>query len=246
VRCGPNYAVSKQKQPSAPSIYEVVAVDAYSTEQKLPHLGRVLALPDDPPDDLAAADLGLPPYLLVNFMIPSYAPSSMMASQRKVDGPGWNVVLCARLTKATRSALREGRVSPSVNLLQRFMDPLHGAPLRKERLKCLFGTTDLKGPGFNLVTKQLLQKSNHKPVLSKTASSFFLVPGVRPGLRRAGRVEQRACTSARAPPHPLLYEHRRPACPVPERGASGPPRPEILRDRRRRPHLGPRGAAGVP
>ena len=52
-----------------------------------------------------------------------------------------------------------------------------GAPLRKERLKCIFGTTDLKGPGFNVVTKQLLTKWNFKPFLSKTASSFYLAAG---------------------------------------------------------------------
>ena len=104
VRCGPDYAANHQKSASSHSIYEAFAVDGYCSEQKLPHVGRVVELPDDP----AAAELGLPPYVLINFMIPNYAPGGVLSS-RKTNGPGWNVVLYCRLSEAIRTAIRERR-----------------------------------------------------------------------------------------------------------------------------------------
>ena len=59
--------------PSGAPLYEVVACDAFTSETKLSHLARVMALPEEP----HCSDL--PPLLIVNFMIPNYTPSGTMA-----------------------------------------------------------------------------------------------------------------------------------------------------------------------
>ena len=41
----------------------------------------------------------------------------------------------------------------------------------------IFGLTDTEEPGFSLVTKTLVNRYNYKPFLSKTACSFYSVPG---------------------------------------------------------------------
>ena len=59
--------------PSGAPLYEVVACDAFTSETKLSHLARVMALPEEP----HCSDL--PPLLIVNFMIPNYTPSGTVA-----------------------------------------------------------------------------------------------------------------------------------------------------------------------
>lgn len=145
---------------------------AYLSEQKLPNLGRVLDLPDD----LDADGLPLPPYLILTFMLPNYPPAGLLGNKR-TNGPGWTLVACCRLSEEIRAELREGRSHAAIDLLRRFMDPVKGAHLRGQRLKVILGICDASEPGYNLVTKQLVQSYNNKPFLSKTASSFYLEPG---------------------------------------------------------------------
>lgn len=171
VRQGPNYATHGRKAPSAAPLYDVVACDAYQSDQKLSHVGRVAALPEEP----SVSDL--PPLLVINFMIPNYPPSGLMAPKR-VDGPGWNLVLYCRLSAAVRTALEQDLpVPPSVDLFKRFVHPTEGVNLRQSRLKMIMGLTDTEEPGFNMVTKSLVNRYNCKPFLSKTASSFYSIPG---------------------------------------------------------------------
>jgi hypothetical protein len=169
VRCGPDYERSRKKLPSGPALYEVYGIDAYSSEQKLAHVGRVIQLPEPDP---AVEALGLPSLLVINFMIPNYPPSGLL--KKKVsDGPGWNLVIHCRLADATLADISAGRTPPSVELFRRFVDPVNGSALRKNCLKCIFGAVDPNEPGFNMVTRKLVTSYNFKPFLSKTASSFY-------------------------------------------------------------------------
>ena len=68
--------------PSGAPLYEVVACDAFTSETKLSHLARVMALPEEP----HCSDL--PPLLIVNFMIPNYTPSGTMAWS-EIECPFW-------------------------------------------------------------------------------------------------------------------------------------------------------------
>jgi len=164
--------VTGKKAPSGAPLYDVVACDAFTSETKLSHLARVMALPEEP----HCSDL--PPLLIINFMIPNYTPSGMMATARRTDGPGWNFVLCCRLTADVRKAVEEGRaLPPAVDLWRRFVHPTDGLPLRQNRVKMIFGLTDTEEPGFSMVTKTLVNRYNYKPFLSRTACSFYSVPG---------------------------------------------------------------------
>lgn len=171
VRQGPNYAVNGRKAPSGFPLYDVVACDTYQSDTKLSHVGRVTTLPEEP----SVSDM--PPLLIINFMIPNYPPSGMMTAKR-VDGPGWNLVLYCRLSAAVRTALEQDQpVVPAVELFKRFVHPTEGVALRQNRLKMIMGLLDVEEPGFNMMTKSLVGRYNCKPFLSKTASSFYSVPG---------------------------------------------------------------------
>ena len=188
VRRGPNYKDKRKKAPSASSLYEVFAVDVHSSETKLAHIGRVAALPPDPAPPPRAS---LPPYVIINWMVPNYPPSGLIGPKRS-NGPGWNLVLYCRLSDAVRSQLAHaasgdgsatggaatsaaGRPA-SVDLLRRFMHPVDGARLRGERLKCIMGLADTERPSFGMVLKQMILRYNFKPFLSKTASFCYVGP----------------------------------------------------------------------
>jgi hypothetical protein len=125
------------------------------------------------PEEPTAAELGLPPYLILNAMVPQYEPPGMFG-KRRCDGPSWQLTIYCRLSEEVRSQLQNGgRAPPAVELLRRFMHPQRGAQLRKERLKLIMGMTDCNAPGFDVVTRRVVQAYNFKPFLSKTASTFY-------------------------------------------------------------------------
>lgn len=170
-----DYSAQGKKSQSMEALYEVFAVDAYAGSSKLPHIGRVVQLPEDP--DPLPADCGLPPYVIMNWMLPNYAPPGLMQAKR-TNGPGWQVVAYARLSDRIRSALREGTPLPAAaQLIRKFMDPTEGIRLRADRLKMIVGVADVDECGFGMMTKQLVCRYNFKPFLSKTASNFYLEPG---------------------------------------------------------------------
>jgi len=153
----------------------VFAVDVYSSQQKLPHIGRVVALPDDAP-----SVGGLPPYIIINWMVPNYAPSGMLSSSRRTNGPGWNLVQYARISETVQQQLRDSAAaaesshSAAIQLLRRFMHPTEGEQLRAERLKCILGLADTERTSLGMVLKQMILRYNFKPFLSKTASFCYL------------------------------------------------------------------------
>ena len=151
---------------------QVFAVDVFQSPTKLSHVGRVVALPPDA--DPPPPDCGLPPYVIINWMVPNYAPGSALLGSKKTNGPGWSLVLYCRLSDAVRALLREGLAAqmPSIDLLRRYMHP-SGSLLRGTRLKCVFGLIDKEGPAFGMVMKQMISRYNFKPFLSKTASFCY-------------------------------------------------------------------------
>ena len=140
---------------------------------KLAHVGRVTTLPEEP--EPLPTEAGLPTHVIINFMVPNYAPGGLLGS-KKTNGPGWNLVLYCRPSEALRALFREGSSTPpppSVDLLRRYMHPSEGVLLRGTRLKCIFGVVDLEGPAFGMVMKQMVKGYNFKPFLSKTASFCY-------------------------------------------------------------------------
>ena len=84
---------SSQAASAAP-LYEVVACDAFTSETKLSHLARVMALPDEP----HCSDL--PPLLIINFMIPNYTPSGTTATRTRTRTLALALTLTLTLTLA--------------------------------------------------------------------------------------------------------------------------------------------------
>ena len=88
-----DYMKTKVKCASGPSLYRLVAADLYSFPFKIAHIARHLALPPQPPISRAHAALPpherLPPLLVINIQMPTYAPSLLGGP---VDGPGHSLV----------------------------------------------------------------------------------------------------------------------------------------------------------
>jgi hypothetical protein len=180
VRRGPRYDKNHTKAPSDAALYDVFAVDVFSSEAKLPHIGRVAELPDD--TTALPGGCGLPPYVIINWMVPNYPPGGILGHNKHSDGPGWNLVLYCRVSDALRATLAGDSGAeaprPSVELLRRFMHPSEGARLRGERLKCIMGLADLEKPGFGMVLKQLIARCVLL-LLSRPTCSSLLPPSSR-------------------------------------------------------------------
>lgn len=165
----PSYWMDGLKASSIDSLYDVFAVSTWSSSHKLPHIGRVAELPYD--EDVVR--LGLPSCIIVNVMLPLYSPPGILG-RVMTDGPSWQLTVYCRLSNAVRAAIIDGRAPPAVDLLRRFMHPVDGVGIRKERLKIVLGVVDVHAPGFGVIMKSIVKSYNYKPFLSTTASSFFL------------------------------------------------------------------------
>ena len=191
----------------SPMPSQVYAVDVFQSAAKLPHIGRVAALPPDP-DPLPAA-AGLPSHMLISWMVPNYAPGGLLGS-KKTNGPGWTLVIYCKPSESLKAIVRgeAGGKAPSIDLLRRYMHPgATGSMLRGNRLKCVFGLVDKEGLSFGMVMKKMISRYNFKPFLSKTASFCYqgsvrrrcepitmesLVLRILPGCRHVVHVRQQS------------------------------------------------------
>lgn len=174
VRHAPAYSINKLKGSSAESLYEAFAVSCCSSKQKVAHIGRLASLLSVPsvPSDADALRLGLPPYIILNVMVPQYDPPCVFGMAQK-DGRSVQVTVYCRLSDSVCKMMKEGKEPASIGLLRRFMDPVAGARLRKERLKLILGAVDVNESGLDRVTTAVINAWNYKPFLSKTASTFY-------------------------------------------------------------------------
>lgn len=169
LRVGPAYRVNGKKAPSAESLYEVFAIDAYRTAQKVPHIGRCFAGGPDP--DRARLG-GIYSYLIMNVMIPSYAPGMVFQT---TDGEGWCIVFHLRLRTQFRDAWLSGNPPNAMKLLREFMNSPPDSALRK-RCKIIARVDNLDDCPLNAATRQLFKRYNSTPFLVRTTSSFYEGP----------------------------------------------------------------------
>eukprot|EP00906_Rhabdomonas_costata_P020771 RCo030219 len=166
VRKGPDYRIHGQKEPSADALYEVFAVDTYQSTTKKPHFGQYVNLPED----TERSRTGLPATIVINLMVPSYAPGFIYTAG---DGEGWCVSIYARLSQRSRRALYQNKPTPGMLLLKRFVEAQPGDPLRR-RFKCIARNVNPGECGFNAATRALIYKYNAKPFVVRDTSSFYL------------------------------------------------------------------------
>lgn len=166
---GSSYMSTKQKEPSAESLYVCVAADFYYAPKKNDHLARKVELPTTPPD---AWDAGVPPLLIVHLQVPVCAPSLFATG----DGPGYDIVLymCLREGTAEKAKTEPGR-RRALELLQGFCS--QETSKQRDRLKVvprMINIEQCHSDGLLSNTeKKLLVAYREKPVLTRPQHRFF-------------------------------------------------------------------------
>eukprot|EP00483_Globobulimina_turgida_P011323 UN11345 len=119
----------------------------------------------------------LPPMLIINAMIPNYAP--VMGKKGRKDGEGYALLLYCHLTDATYKKLdrfsnskskRKLPMSPAIKLLSRFMGD---KVLQKQRFKIMARIMNSKYSKIGFVAKQLINKYNAKPFLARKSTTYY-------------------------------------------------------------------------
>jgi len=174
VRLGPNYKTNGTKAPSKCSVYDIFAFDVYSTEEK--KINNISRFYDMPIRDPIAEDYDIPPVLLINILIPDYAPPLWGAGPH--DGRGYSMVFFGELTESSRQVLRSGNLSPALKLFQSFVrggrDGKHG-----DCLKCIARVINTAEAmkSYGRITGLLISKYNGTPFLARDSPSFIYAPG---------------------------------------------------------------------
>eukprot|EP01012_Entosiphon_sulcatum_P042860 TRINITY_DN5699_c0_g1_i1.p1 TRINITY_DN5699_c0_g1~~TRINITY_DN5699_c0_g1_i1.p1 ORF type:complete len:989 (+),score=145.13 TRINITY_DN5699_c0_g1_i1:70-3036(+) len=112
VRIGPNYAKNKQKALSADSLLEILAVDLYSSEQKIEHICSEVELPPAPPGTY---------FFVVNCQLPSYPVNNALWGDKRSDGPGQSLVLYMGIRPETMEEAATA-TGGHLQLLHRFLN----------------------------------------------------------------------------------------------------------------------------
>ena len=172
-----NYMQSKTKENAAGSIYKLVGVDMYSFDFKLYHIAQHIDLPQPPTLGPAALALPphqqLPPLLIINLQLPTYAPSMFGGS----DGVGQSLIYYFALPEGWEPSMVENQAA--LSLAQRFFNngvEFDGQATR-DRLKLLPRIVNvdewaLKGPLSGAETR-LLRNYNGKPLLTRPQQRFY-------------------------------------------------------------------------
>lgn len=109
LRVGPDYNRNKKKEPSPPSILDLVGIDFLQSPQRIDNIGSLVDLPSEWTNyDCIEKQqaLNVHPLLILNFQFPSEIPSSWLPFflQPAVDnGPGFSVVLYCRISQVYTS-----------------------------------------------------------------------------------------------------------------------------------------------
>jgi hypothetical protein len=118
---GKTYKQDKKKIPSEAPFYNVKAVLAFKSEEKV----------GDWIKNLFADDLGfkikgqVPSVIIVNIMVPDYKPTGGLLAKKENDGPGHNVVLLCKISDFARQTLETtenwDELPPDFKLLLRYV-----------------------------------------------------------------------------------------------------------------------------
>ncbi|KAL4421206.1 hypothetical protein ABPG77_010081 [Micractinium sp. CCAP 211/92] len=175
-----NYMRSKLKEASGPCIYRLLGVDIYSFDFKLFHIAQHIQLPEPPqlgPEALALPrDQQLPPLLIINLQLPSYAPSLFGSN----DGQGHSLVYYFALPEGWEPSQMDNQAA--LALVQRFMHnkrEFDGTPTR-DRFKLIPRIVNVaewaeKGP-LSGYEHRLLMNYNDKPLLTRPQQRFYTGP----------------------------------------------------------------------
>ena len=180
VRCGPNYRKNGNKEPSAPALGRVVAVDSLRSECKIFNFLALnhIALPEPTPGWREP----YPEFLVINQMLPVHFHNSFLTTEA-TDGETLHLILYVRL-KAALAPNYSGDAEPrdAEELLKRFLlradqDP-EIAHCFKE-IGVVRNLDDLIGANVPRSLTSLFKKFNGKPVLTRPEHFFHRDPDNR-------------------------------------------------------------------
>lgn len=170
LRTGPNYKKLGKKAPSAPSLYELVAVDMIRSKKRMTDFSQYLRYPEP---DIDTHHQAVPPMIIMNGTIPTETPSMMSPAS---DGPTLNVLFFFAIKPTTCDALADLKTAPpAVRLLADFCSKAQTKPEMFARFKCIGMARNYDEAGMPSMFKSF----NGKPCLvrdKKNKGTHLLLP----------------------------------------------------------------------
>jgi len=172
VRTGPNYPKNGHKAPSADSLFQLVSVDVFRTDQCALHLAERISLP---PPLQSAGGLVVPQLLLVTVAVPQEAPGLFSGSQD--NRPTLTAAYTFHLTRAAQEDAASASPSAAAQLLARYYARAMSDQEVKKTFKMIGRARNfdsLRFPGW-------MKRFNGKPVIIHQSGEVFA--GSRDGVR---------------------------------------------------------------
>lgn len=162
---GETYFKDKQKNV-APGYcpYTPIGVDLFSCSQKISHIAQHIELPT------AQGNSKLPPLLIVNIQMPTYAPSMFLGES---NGEGISLVLYFKLSDNIDQEIPSDFIDSIKKLVDNETEKLKSLVPYRERLKILSGVVNPEDLQLCSTEKRLLNAYKDKPVLSRPQHEFF-------------------------------------------------------------------------
>lgn len=165
-RVGPDYPKNKLKEPSEDPIYEVLSVDFFNSDKKIPGIGKHLKFPKSPPvenGEFKESDLPshVPLYLVLCVHYPVYEQSFFGGNE---DGKEVCAVTVCGLTKEGFDFLATS--APAANVMNKWLGADDDMKYRA-RLKCIPSLVNISELDFGAAfLTNLVQKYNAKPFMT--------------------------------------------------------------------------------
>lgn len=168
------YVRTKVKEPAAAHFFEVQAVDCFRTDRKTPHIASRVRLREEMLDPAGGRLSGFPDWLIMHFMLPSYAPSIFGHH----DGPGYSMVYYCKLREDFDPASEPNQAA--VGLLRRFLADGREADgsSSRDRLKLIPRVLNLDEmmPLLHSAEYKLAKAYEGKPVMCRPQTQFHQGP----------------------------------------------------------------------
>lgn len=205
LRVGPNYSKTGAKEPSPPSLFDLVGIDFLRSEKRIKNIGKKVLFPsewtegygssddeDEGEGDGDSVDVGgghhVPTILVVNTQFPKDFNTSLF-SEAPTDGEGWNMVHYFRIKKTVRAELKDiEKASPAVKLLVAWC---------KEAPAEYTNSSSTWHGRFKLVTRcenidefglpSFITSYNAKPILIRNTSTMYSSPSLEASEGKKGR-----------------------------------------------------------
>ncbi|KAG5190656.1 hypothetical protein JKP88DRAFT_298347 [Tribonema minus] len=179
VRHGPNYKRRGLKVPSAPALYEVVAVDWFTCAgRKADNVGARVLLPAPPH---ASPHPSIPSIIIVNAQLPLEAPSMVAPA---LDGPTLQCVFYLALSAEAARALAAaaagggGALPPALQLLRDWCEGAEADAHTRSRFKAMARINNLHDAGL---PGPVVQNNGRPTLITKSGTVTSGVGRVRGG-----------------------------------------------------------------